>query len=57
MTTNPSTPLQRSKSPWLPSAKANEFIDHSTSTPPLCLDTNTPKLSFLKIHCITKRTK
>ena len=56
MTTNPSTPLRRSKSPWLPSAKANEFIDHSTSTPPLCLDTNTPKLSFLKIHCITKRT-
>ena len=48
MTKNPSTPLQGSKSPWLPSAKANEFIDHSTSTPPLCLDANTPKLNFLR---------
>ena len=49
MTKNPSTPLQGSKSPWwLPSVKANEFIDHSTSTPPLCLDANTPKLNFLK---------
>ena len=48
MTKNPSTPLQGSKSPWLPSAKANEFIDHNTSTPPLCLDANTPKLNFLK---------
>ena len=28
---NPSTPLQGSKSPWLPSAKANKFIDYSTS--------------------------
>ena len=48
MTKNPSTPLQSSKSPWLPSAKASEFIDHSTSTPPLCLDATTPKLNFLK---------
>ena len=46
MTKNPSTPLQGSKSPWLPSAKGNEFINHSTSTPPLCLDANTPKLNF-----------
>ena len=48
MTKTPSTPLQGSKSPCLPSAKGNEFIDHSTSTPPLCLDANTPKLNFLK---------
>ena len=48
MTKNPSTSLQGSKSPWLPSAKANEFIDHSTSTPPLCLDANTLKLNFFK---------
>ena len=41
MTKNPSTLLQGSKSPWLPFAKANEFIDHSTSTPPLCLGANT----------------
>ena len=48
MTKNPSAPLQGSKSPWLPFEKANEFIDHSTSTPPLCLDANTPKLNVLK---------
>ena len=48
MTKNLSTPLQGSKSPWLPSAKAKEFIDHSTSTPPLCLNANTSKLNFLK---------
>ena len=48
MTKNPSTPLQGSKSPWLPSAEVNEFIDHSTSTPPLCLDANILKLKFLK---------
>ena len=48
MTKNPSTPLQGSKSPWLPSAKANGFIDYSTSTLPLCLDANTPKLNFFK---------
>ena len=48
MTKNPSTPLQGSKSPWLPSTKANEFIDHSTRTPLLCLESNTPKLKFLK---------
>ena len=47
-TKNPPAPLEGSKSPWLPSAKANEFIDHSTSTPPLCFDANTPKLNFLK---------
>ena len=29
-------------------AKADEFIDHSSSTPPLCLDAKTPKLNFLK---------
>ena len=40
--------MQGNKSLWLPSAKANEFIDHSTSTPPSCLDANTPKLNFLK---------
>ena len=38
MTKNPSAPLQGSKSPCLLSAKANEFIDHSISAPPLCLD-------------------
>ena len=48
MTKNSSTPLKGSKSPWLPTAKANEFIDHSTSTSPLCLDANTPKLNLLK---------
>ena len=48
MTKNPSTSLQGSKSPWLPSAKANKFIDHSSSKPPLCLDANTSKLNFLK---------
>ena len=48
MTKNWPTPLQGSKSTWLSSAKANEFIDHSTSTPPLCLDATTPKLNFLK---------
>ena len=48
MTKNPSTPLQGSKSLWLPSAKGNEFINQSTSTPPLCLDANTPKRNFLK---------
>ena len=48
MTKNPSTSLQGSKSPWLPSSKANEFIDHRTSTRPLCLDANTPKLNLLK---------
>ena len=48
MTKNPSTLLQGRKSPWLPSAKANEFIDRSTSTPPLCLDANTPKLNLFK---------
>ena len=42
------TPLQGSKSPWLSSAKANELIDHSTSTPLLCLDANPLKLNFLK---------
>ena len=46
MTKNPSSPLQGGKSSWLPSTKANEFINHSTSTPPLCLDPNTPKLNF-----------
>ena len=48
MTKNPSAPLQGNKSPSLPSAKADEFIDHSSSTPPFCLDANTPKLHFLK---------
>ena len=48
MKKNASTSLQGSKSPWLPSAKASGFIDHSTSTPPLCLDPKTPKLHFLK---------
>ena len=47
MTRNASTPLRGSKSPWLPSAKANELVDRSTSTPPLCLDVNTPKLNSL----------
>ena len=47
-TKNPSTPLQGSKSPWLPSAEVNEFINHSTSSIPLCLDSNTPKLNVLK---------
>ena len=46
MTKNPSSPLKGGKSSWLPSTKANEFINHSTSTPPLCLDPNTPKLNF-----------
>ena len=49
---NPSTPLQDSKSPWLPSVKANEFINHSTSTPPLFLDANTPKLNCVKMNYI-----
>ena len=48
MTKNPSTPLQGSKSPWLPTAKANEFIDHRTNTPLLSLDANTSKLNLLK---------
>ena len=48
MTKNLSTPLQDNKSPWLPSVKVKEFIDHSTSTSSLCLDANTPKLNFLK---------
>ena len=43
MAKNPATPLKGNKSPWLPSAKANELIDHSTSTPPLCY--NETKLS------------
>ena len=46
MTKDPSAPLQDSKSPWLSFAKA--IIDHSTSTSPLYLDANTPKLNFLK---------
>ena len=41
MIKNPPTLLQGSKPPWLHFAKANEFIDHSTSTPPLCLGANT----------------
>ena len=28
--------------------KSKELIDHSTSTPPLCLDANTQKLNFFK---------
>ena len=48
MTKNPSTPLQRNKSPWLSSEKANEFVHCNTSTPPLCLDVSTPKLNLLK---------
>ena len=31
MTKNPSTLLQGSKSPWLPSLKANKFIDLDTN--------------------------
>ena len=48
MRKNPPTSLQDSKSPCLPSTKANKFIDNSTSTPPLCLNANTPKLNLLK---------
>ena len=48
MRINPPTSLQDSKSPCLPSTKANKFIDNSTSTPPLCLNANTPKLNLLK---------
>ena len=40
--------MQGSKSPWLPSAKAKEFIDHRTNAPLLSLDANTPKLNLLK---------
>ena len=37
MTKNLSTPLQGNKSPWLLSAKANEFTNYNISTPRLSL--------------------
>ena len=40
---------------WLPSAKANEFIDRSTSTPPSCLNADLWKLNFSKKTIIQRR--
>ena len=51
-TENSSCPLQDTASPQKPEEISNHVADFANSTPPACLDIDTPKKNFLKTNNI-----